>query len=86
MNDLQKSAEHWRSKVAELIKVIYQVKDGALGSPFGADARWHEKLSNVTTELDYLTLGWIVWARRGSTTTNERPHIQALRPGITSGG
>ena len=52
MNDLQKSAEHWRSKVAELIKVIYQVKDGALGSPFGADGT--RSCQNVIAELGLL--------------------------------
>ena len=46
MSDLQKDAARWRRKVTELIKVIHQVKDGALRSPFGEDARWHEKLSH----------------------------------------
>jgi hypothetical protein len=58
MSDLQKDAEHWRSKVTELIKVIYQVKDGALRGPFGEDARWREKLSNVTAELGLLA-AWL---------------------------
>jgi hypothetical protein len=46
MNDLKKDAGHWSGKIAELIKVIYQVKDGALESPFGVHAKWHAKLSN----------------------------------------
>lgn len=58
MSDPQKDAEHWRGKVTELIKVIYQVKDGGLRSPFGENARWHEKLSNVTAELGLLA-AWL---------------------------
>jgi hypothetical protein len=58
MSDLKKDAEHWRGKISELIKVIYQVKDGALHSPFGEDAKWHEKLSNVTAELGLLA-AWL---------------------------
>jgi hypothetical protein len=27
MSDLKKDAAHWRAKITELIKVIYQVKD-----------------------------------------------------------
>jgi len=27
MSDLKKDAAHWRGKITELIKVIYQVKD-----------------------------------------------------------
>jgi hypothetical protein len=33
MSDLKKDAAHWRDKITELVKVIYQVKDGALRSP-----------------------------------------------------
>lgn len=51
MSELQKDVELWRGKITELIKVIYQVKDGALRTPFGEDAKWHEKLSHVTAEL-----------------------------------
>jgi hypothetical protein len=54
MSDLKKDAAHWRGKITELIKVIYQVKDGALQSPFGEHAQWHAKLSNVTAELGLL--------------------------------
>ena len=54
MSDLQKDAARRRSKVTELIKVLYQVKDGALRSLFGEDARWHEKLSHVTAERGLL--------------------------------
>jgi len=45
MSDLQKMLRAGAA-VTELIKVIHQVKDGALRSPFGEDARWHEKLSH----------------------------------------
>jgi hypothetical protein len=38
--------------------VIYQVKDGALRSPFGEDAKWHEKLSHVSAELGPLA-AWL---------------------------
>ena len=72
MSDLQKDAARWRSKVTELIKVIYQVKDGALRSLFGEDARWHEKLSHVTAERGLLAAWWLAWARRSNTTTIER--------------
>ena len=41
MSDLKQDAEHWHGKITELIKVIYQVKDGALQSPFGEHAKWH---------------------------------------------
>jgi hypothetical protein len=58
MNDLKKDAEHWSGKIAELIKVIYQVKDGALESPFGVHAKWHAKRSNVTAELGLLA-AWL---------------------------
>jgi hypothetical protein len=47
MSDLKKDAAHWRGKITELIKVIYQVKDGALQSPFGEHAKWHAKLSRL---------------------------------------
>jgi hypothetical protein len=89
MNDLQKSAEHWRSKVAEPIKVIYQVKDGALGSPFGPDARWHGKLSNVTAELGLLD-AWL--DRLGAPRQHDdkmsgpisRHYVPGLLPGVRS--
>jgi hypothetical protein len=58
MSDLKKDAAHWRGKINELIKVIYQVKDGALQSPFGEHAQWHAKLSNVTAELGLLA-AWL---------------------------
>ena len=49
MSDLKKDAAHWRGKITELIKVIYQLQ-----SPFGEHAKWHAKLSNVTAELGLL--------------------------------
>ena len=58
MSELQKDVELWRGKITELIKVIYQVKDGALRTPFGEDAKWHEKLSHVTAELGLLA-AWL---------------------------
>jgi hypothetical protein len=58
MSDLKKDAAHWRGKINELIKVIYQVKDGALQSPFGEHAQWYAKLSNVTAELGLLA-AWL---------------------------
>jgi hypothetical protein len=58
VSEPKKDAEHWRVKITELIKVIYQVKDGALRSPFGEDAKWHEKLSHVTAELGLLA-AWL---------------------------
>ena len=58
MSDLKKDVAHWRGKITELIKVIYQVKDGASQSPFGEHAQWHTKLSNVTAELGLLA-AWL---------------------------
>ncbi|MFY9837535.1 MAG: hypothetical protein WAK55_13920 [Xanthobacteraceae bacterium] len=58
MSELKKDAEHWHGKITELTKVIYQVKDGALRSPFGEDAKWHERLSHVTAELGLLA-AWL---------------------------
>ena len=58
MSDLKQDAEHWHGKITELIKVIYQVKDGALQSPFGEHAKWHAKLSTVTAELGLLA-AWL---------------------------
>ena len=58
MSDLKEDAARWRGKIIELVKVIYQVKDGALRSPFGEDAEWHEKLSHVSAELGLLA-AWL---------------------------
>ena len=58
MSDLKEDAARWRGKIIELVKVIYQVKDGALRSPFGEDAKWHEKLSHVSAELGLLA-AWL---------------------------
>jgi hypothetical protein len=58
MSDQKKDVAHWRGKITELVKVIYQVKDGALQSPFGEHAKWHAKLSNVTAELGLLA-AWL---------------------------
>jgi len=58
MSDLQKDAEYWHRTTLELIELIYQVKDKALGDPFGEHARWHEILSRVTAELRLLS-AWL---------------------------
>ncbi len=54
MSDLKHEAERWHNKINELIDSIYQVKDNALGNPFGDDAKWHERLSRVAGELRLL--------------------------------
>ena len=48
MSDLQKDAEYWHRTTLELIESIYQVKDKALGDPFGEHARWHEILPELS--------------------------------------
>ena len=58
MTDLQNDAGHWHNRINDLIDSIYQVKDNALSSPFGEDAKWHEKLSRVTAELRLLN-AWL---------------------------
>jgi hypothetical protein len=71
MSDLKKDAAHWRDKITELVKVIYQVKDGALRSPFGEDAKWHEKLSHVSAELGLSPLGCLASTRQSNGMTND---------------
>jgi len=58
MSDLKEDAARWRGKITELVKMIYQVKDGALRNPFGEDAKWHEKLSQVSAEPGLLA-AWL---------------------------
>jgi hypothetical protein len=58
MSDLQRDTEHWHGRATKLIETIHQVKDGALSNPFGEDAKWHERLSGVATELRLLS-AWL---------------------------
>jgi len=57
MSDLQKDAERWRSKVTELIKAIYQVKDGALRSHLARTPNGTRNCQMLALNWDYLPLG-----------------------------
>lgn len=55
MTPLQMDAQRWHDRISAIIDEIYEVKDGALGRPFGENDKWHEKLSRAASDTSSIT-------------------------------